>query len=588
MYIKRFPPNKDGDYKAYICRSVPGSKTREILERYPSIKEVEKEHGDAEKYLKARMEELEKELTEPKSSLVRADLDEKIDFDDEKPYVGSKNLGYVFLQKAYYDLGIEPFLNSWKFQNGLKIGYSLNDAFRLLVFARVEEPCSKLAVSRKTDDYVESFDCTVDDLYDCLDRIDKFSDQLTRKLSAKCSSLMDSKSEAIYYDCTNFYFEVQEEDGEEGLRAYGVEKNHRPDPIVEYGLLLDGNGFPIGSGCFRGNESEKGTLAPLLKNAGEDISRARIIVADNGLNTDDNKELIHRSGRNYIFCQSPKQLSEASLKPLEEKDGWTEYGDGKKIKCWWIKRSNGREERLVARFDPASYAFVNSCIEQRLERARGFIDNPSKLSYARCQDGKEYIRKVVVDRKTGEIIKDKSVLEINEDTVAKDRRFAGYILYVTDIPRKQDDEDGSFTKAAKDGLALRYKTDMEIVEIAGKRNDIEDCFRQMKTGMDAHPIFVRKKEHIRAHLFTVYVALTLMMYLRGKFVPDMTSQQMLTAVRKYRVVPMDKKKDIYITCYYDSGIHRLIEATGGKDFDRKRILHSRIKSLIAKSKQRKS
>ena len=185
--------------------------------------------------------------------------------------------------------------------------------------------------SKKNNDYLEDFDLTVDDLYDALDRINEFSGQLTRKLSGRCRELLGSNSEAIYYDCTNFYFEIQEEDKEDGLRAYGVEKNHRPDPIVEYGLLLDGDGFPIGSATFRGNESEKGSLIPLLDDAGEEASKARIIVADNGLNTEDNKKAIHNSGRNYIFCQSPKQLSEENLKPLFESNGWLTYQKPR----WW-------------------------------------------------------------------------------------------------------------------------------------------------------------------------------------------------------------------------------------------------------------
>ena len=116
-----------------------------------------------------------------------------------------------------------------------------------------------------------------------------------------------------------------------------------------------------------------------------------------------------------------------------------------------------------------------------MKRLKKFFDNPNKLTLANCKDGKQYIKKLVVDKTTGEVIQAKSILELNQEAIEKDRKFAGYLLYVTDIPRVQDNEDRSFDKLAKEGYRVVFKDDLEIVEIAGKRNDIEDCFRQMKT-----------------------------------------------------------------------------------------------------------
>ena len=586
MYIKRFPKRSDGDYSVFIAMSVKGSKQRKIIERYDSYFDLKKKYGDAEKYLKDRINLLSQEyLTDDDCVDVKIDLNKPIDI-SEFDFNASKNAGYLFLQKAYYDLGIESFLNKWKFSSNSKIEYSLNNAFRFLVYARVEEPCSELAVSKKNHDYLEDFDCSLDDLYDCLDRIDTFSQQLTKKLSKVCSKQFGGHSEAIYYDCTNFYFEIQNPDDENGLRDYGVEKNHRPDPIVEYGLLLDERGFPIGSATFRGGKSEKESLIPLLSGAGEEATKAKIIVADNGLNCETNKKAIHDTGRNYIFCQSPKQLSEANLSPLFDEKGWENYDHNKKVKSWWIKRGNGREERLVARFDQASCDFVNHTIDQRIERAKKFINNPSRLTYKNCQDGKQYIEKIVVDKKTGEVLKDKSVLSLNSNLIEKDRKYAGYILYVTDIPRLKDNEDGSFTKAAKQGYRVEYKEDIEIIKIAGRRNDIEDCFRKMKTGMDAHPIFVRTPEHIRAHLFTVYIALTLLMYIQGRYAKDMTTEKLLQAIRNYVICRFDDKKLLFATGYYNKEINELNEKMNFKTMNRKYLNWPMIKKLISKSKNK--
>src|SRR5574344_1922719 len=217
MYIKRFP-QKNGDKKIYICMAVPGTKVRKTLESFPSYRTLCLEHGGeqgAENFLKERIDILSngEENKKRDEFSIKIDLNQRIDMNNTDLNF-AKNAGYLFLQKAYYDLRIEPFLNKWKFDNKLKIKYSLNDAFRLMVYSRVEDPGSKLATSKKSNDYLEDFDLTVDDLYDALDRINEFSGQLTRKLSGRCRELLGSNSEAIYYDCTNFYFEIQEEDKE--------------------------------------------------------------------------------------------------------------------------------------------------------------------------------------------------------------------------------------------------------------------------------------------------------------------------------------------------------------------------------------
>lgn len=591
MYIKKYPDKKTNDTKIYLFTAVSGSKKTKIVEKYNSLNRLIEEHGSEEKaleFLKKRCSELEKDEKFKKQGFIdlKINLDEKIDFKDGD-YVCSRNAGYLFLQKAYSDLGIEAFINKWKFTSRSKIEYSLNDAFRLLVFSRVEEPCSKLATSGKTNDFVEDFDLTVDDLYDSLSKINSFSSDLTKRLSNKCRDLIGNRGKAIFYDCTNFYFEIQNADDGKGLRDYGVEKNHRPDPIVEYGLLMDGDGYPIGSSVFRGNESEKTSLIPLLVDAGEEATKAKIIVADSGLNTEGNKSAIHNSGRNYIFCQSPKQLSSSDAERMLSEGGWQAYDGGKKkIKSFWIARGSGREERLVVKFDQASSDFVNRTIDQRVERAKRFLKNPSRLSFRNCQDGKQYIEKIAFDSKTGEIIEDKSILRLKTEDIEKDRRFAGFMCYVTDIPRAEDDSDGSFTKLKRQGYRVEFMDDIEIAEIAGKRNDIEDCFRNMKTGMDGRPIFVRKPEHIEAHLFTVYVALTLLMYTRKRYAKKFTIGELFEAIRKYSLCRLNKKEDVYKTGFYSKNIDFLAKSMGFEFTDNCFLAWETVKKMISYSKNR--
>lgn len=590
MHIKYYPIRGTGDKRAYIVKNVKGTKTREIVEKYQSVDELTEKYGDAEKFLKSRVEELESLDRRAIDSVCSITIDTETCLNAAKETKLWRNMGYLILQKAYYDLGIESFLNKWKHDSKAKFAYSLNDAFRLMVYSRVIDPCSKLATARKQEDYVEGFSLSEDDLYDCLGRSDAFSDKLTRRLSLKCRELLPGSEEgggdAIYYDCTNFYFECQGPDGDDGLRDYGVEKNHRPDPIVEYGLLLDGGGFPIGSCCFRGNESEKRSLLPLLHDAGEDSTKAKIIVADAGLNTEANKDAIHGSGRNYVFCQSPKALSKENAARAIGEGGWKEYDGGrKKVKSAWVKRSNGREERLVVRFDRASADFVNAAIDKRLNRAKALIKNPSSLSFSKCQDGKEYIKKLYFDSKTGEIVKEKSELIIDSAKVEGERKWAGYMLYVTDIPR-QSDLDGEFAKMKREGYRVEPMDDLQIVKIAGKRNDIEACFREMKTSMSARPIFVRTAEHIRGHLFTVYVALTIVMYLRKKYASDMTPDRFMEAIRRCGVALIDEKKKLYQSTYYSQELETMRKSTELALLNRKYLTWPMLKEMISESKGR--
>ena len=590
MHIKYYPVRGTDDKKAYIVRNVRGAKgAREVVETYPSVNALAAEHGDYKAFLAGRLAELESEGERAKEEALSITIDPNETMDARGETKLWRNTGYLFLQKAYHDLGIEPYLNSWKSASKARFAYSLNDAFRLMVFARVTDPCSKLATARKKDDYAEDFAVTEDDLYDCLGRADKFSRGLTRRLASRCRELLKAEGggEAIYYDCTNFYFECQRADGERGLRDYGVEKNHRPDPIVEYGLLLDGGGFPVGSCCFRGNESEKTSLIPLLEQAGEESTRARVIVADAGLNTEANKDAIHGSGRNYIFCQSPKQMSKDNAERVANDEGsWLFYDGGKKkVKSLWITRSNGRKERMVVRWDKASADFANAVVDDRVERAKSFIKSPSKLSLKNCQDGKQYIKRIAYDPETGEVSREKSALLLDEGKIAEERKWAGYIVYVTDIPREED-LDRDFVKAEREGHRVVPEDDLGIVGIAGRRNDIEACFREMKSSMDARPIFVRTAEHIRGHLFTVYVALTLLMYIRKRYAPGVTPDQLIEAIQRTGLATLDERKRIYQSTYYSPVVEQLRRSTGLDLLNRKHMTWPMLKETIAKSKSR--
>lgn len=591
MYAKRIPVKKVNDVQIYVADgiSIKGKKKDIYYEDLGFLSKLQEEHEDAEAYIKERVAYYENYKKELASSSYKFNVDYSLPIDEDEDFSYTKNASILFLNKVWSDLKLEAFFNKWKFDNKRKMNYSLNDAMRLMCFSRIINPGSKLSDVRNNDNFIEKFDLNIDNIYDSLDIINGLSNKLTRKLSKECKNIISGDGDAIFYDCSNFYFEIQNAD-EDGIRKYGVEKNHRPDPIVEYGLLFHENGYPLGSVTFKGNESETGSLIPLLINAGEEATASKIICADAGLNTTENKNKIHKSGRNYIFTQSLKgRKIEKDIREqmINGKDMIT-YGEPdkkgryKSYKSRVIIRSNGLEERLIVKYDPASYDFMINTINKRVEHAEEIIKNPSKLSLAKCSDGKEYIKKLVVD-KNGEIIKGKSELVLSNDKIEEEKALAGYYAYVTDIPSNEDKDEEYRNSLKKDGLRCVPLDDMEIIKIGGNRNDIEECFRIMKTDMQARPIYVRKEEHIKAHLFTVYVALTLICILRKKYLPKATTNSIFKSLRNYVVGAIDDMS--YKTLYWDNNTKELSKKMN-LNIAYRYLPINKTKSLIGASKKR--
>ena len=274
MYAKKLPVKKLNDFQVYIAEgySVKGKKKDRYYENLGLLSELEREHDDVDAFIKERIAYHEACKKERASKAYSLNVDYSEPIGEKEAFCSKKNASVLLLNKVWADLKLEPFLRSWKFSSNRKMQYSLNDALRLMCFSRIINPGSKLSDIRSNDDYVERFDLNIDNLYDSLDLIDELSAKLTRKLSKECGEMMRGGDDgAIFYDCSNFYFEIQNAD-EEGLRAYGVEKNHRPDPIVEFGLLYHQDGYPIGSVTFalvkkKWTQAERLLATPLICSA---------------------------------------------------------------------------------------------------------------------------------------------------------------------------------------------------------------------------------------------------------------------------------------------------------------------------------
>lgn len=591
-----FYPSKDkSDYSIYIRKSVSikNKKSKLTIEKYPSIKELGYTLEQAKAFADERIEKLGSE--EKKREVQNASLN--IDFNKRMETSShAKNTGMLYLQKVWSFLKLEPFFNKLKFDEKLKIGYSLNDTARFLAYSRIIKPASKLSTFQKSGDYIENFSITLDSLYATLGFLDRYQGKITKYCNKRCAEFLDADSESIFYDCTNFYFEIEDGDDDD-FRSYGVEKNHRPDPIVEYGLLFSEDGFPISSSVSNGNKGEKGTLSPLLRGCDEDFTKGKIVVGDAGLNTSGNKRILHETGRNYIFVQSIKQLSDKvegklnNVVSLQEwclsKEGMKSYKSGKGTMYYkdrWIKRTNGLEERLVVKFDSNLEKFLLGKIDKRVKRAMEIIKNPSKLTFGSCSDGKELIKRIEVDKKTGEINESKSILELDNEKIERERRLAGFYAFVTDIPDFGDFGDKEARELSRDGFSLKPKTAIEILKIAGKRVEIENCFRIMKTNLEGRPIFVQTKEHIKGHLFTVYLALLLISLMKKKYAKDITFDSLFCSLRNSEVDEIGN--GVYKSLYWDENLSKLSSRMELDQLSYEYLSNISVRKLIADSKNR--
>jgi transposase len=418
-----------------------------------------------------------------------------------------KNLGYFLLDGIYDALGIYDVLNMHKSRT--KIEYDLNGLAKLLVFGRVLRPDSKLETFNGRGRYV--FDVASSDspveTYKTLDCLDIAADAIQKRMNHKIAGSIGRNTEVCFYDVTNYYFEIGENDAnifdeagniiQEGLRKKGVSKEKRSEPIVQMGLFIDDNGLPVAYRLFPGNNIDQTTLRPAMKRGIDPLNFGRvIIVADGGLNSDKNIAHILQSGNGYILSKSTKKSDKIvkewildeneyawnekrtfKVKSIErERTIKDENGNKTKIKeklvCYWSKKHYDKEMRENAKF----IAYLNSVIV-----------NPDKLK-DKPRKIERFLVKKQIDKKTGETIDTKTRLSLDFDKIQQYLDLLGYYTIMTSEVEK---------------------TDREIINKYHGLSRIEDSFRITKSDLEGRPVFVRTSEHINAHFLLCFIALTM-------------------------------------------------------------------------------
>ena len=289
------------------------------------LDELEKEYDDPISHFSL----LAKQMTEEaKNKELPLDFSFSPDETIDPSTVLRKNLGFSILSYFYHKLKINNFFINR--QRNLNIDYSLNNIFQMLVYSRVLEPCSKKSSFENMDSYFLDFNFGINDVYRALDYFNFYKDDLLLHIHEMIRMTYGRDTSNVYYDVTNYYFEIKEPDD---FRKKGVSKEHRPNPIIQMGLLMDNLGLPITYKMFEGNTNDCSTLMPVLNDLKDDYGLGRIIVvADKGMNTGENiaYNILHKNG--YIYSQTVRGANADLKEYVLSAKGYEESSDGFKIK----------------------------------------------------------------------------------------------------------------------------------------------------------------------------------------------------------------------------------------------------------------
>ena len=406
------------------------------------------------------------------------------------------NYGYKLLEAVYDLLEIDTFFKSQEKTSKFRGDYSPSAIFKFLVFLRILAPDSKRASFQlKEGFYGMPVDFSLPDIYRSLDLFYGLSKELQRHLDEKVRNVAGRGLLHVFFDVTNFYFEIDFPASEDDLRKKGVSKEHRTDPIVALGLFMDEKGLPLSMQVFPGNTAESLTLKPMLKELKEAYSLSRlVVVADKGINSSKNIDLLVNSGDGFVFSQILRgSKGKRYHGKLFEEEGWTQNTDGSYRYKLFTEEYSGRDlkgntekrqRKVLLYWSKAEAEMSRRKRAEKLKRAARAVSNNA---YGIKKGADEYTKEMVVDKDTGDLLENiKKLRQVDLEKAKEDERFDGYFCIITS--------------------ELDY-SERKIRKVYSGLWQIEETFGLLKTNLDTRPVFVSTNEHIGAHFLICFVAL---------------------------------------------------------------------------------
>ena len=453
MYLNIMNNKKTGKTRLSIrrgYRNANGKVKNVTIQNLGDLDELKKQYDDPIAYFKnvvAQMNEQEKTNNIPLTLTINKK--EKLEIGTDN----NKNFGYVAFSKIYHELEIDKFIKQ-KFRNRKFSEYKINNILKLLVFARCLFPDSKKSTYENKDIFFENTNFSLKEVYNALTYIEPLKEDLQSYIYDHIQEQYKPKNECIFYDVTNYYFEIDDNDD---FRKKGVSKEHRPNPIVQMGLFMDSLGLPMCYGLFPGNTNDCLTLKPMVQKLQKNYNIGKVIVvADKGLNTGRNIVYQKAIGNGYVMSLSVRGAN-TELKDFVLNENGYNYNQDKTYKkksrlypreVEYIKTVNGKEVKAKTTVDEKQVVFWSLDYAKRakaerqsaIDKARDLIGNVRKYNKKNCYGASKYVKHLVFDKKTGEIIEAKSQLLLDEEKIAEEEKLDGYYVIVSSEMSKTDDE----------------------------------------------------------------------------------------------------------------------------------------------------
>ena len=517
----------------YITKSFVdnnGKSTSKNIRKLGTLKELsEKLNTDRNGVLawakeQARLEtEKYKKEKEEKVVLIPFRADRRLDYGKQKFFEG----GYLFLQHVYYELRLDSICRKIKNRHNFK--YDLNAILSDLVYTRILEPTSKYSSYRAAWKFLEQPSYELHDIYRALSVLSEECDFIQSEVYKNSHFSGKRNSGILYYDCTNYYFEIEQE---EGFKKYGKSKEHRPNPIVQMGMFVDGDGIPLAFSLSPGNQNEQLSLKPLEKKILQDFGCEKFIYcSDAGLASESNREFNHMGKRSFIVTQSIKKLPREEREWALNMSGFKRLSNGKEVDISSLDEdeeglfykeipytTSKLHQRLIITYSRKYAAYQKAVRDAQIDRAEKMIDTGSiKRNRKNPTDPSRFIGKIAVTE-DGEIAETKYYLA--EEKIAAEEALDGLYAICTDL---LDDDPKN------------------IIRVSEGRWQIEACFRIMKTDFSARPVYIRREDRISAHFLTCFLALLVYRLLDRKLNCKYTGPYLLETLKAMNFADVEEQ-----------------------------------------------
>ena len=562
----------------YIIKSVTinGKRTSKIFEKLGTLEEIKIKAKGKDPYVWAKeylnlVNEEEKKNNE--DIIIRFSKNNSLRENQKFLFNG----GYLFLQAIYYKLGLHNICKD--ISDKYQFKYDLNNILSNLIYARIIYPSSKLKTLELSKNFIEQPNFEYQHILRALEIISKENDFIQSELYKNTLKYSKRNDKILFYDCTNYYFEVEQDDD---FRKYGKSKEHKPNPLVGMGLFLDGDGIPLAFSTFPGNTNEQITLKPLEEKIIKDFNNSKFIVCtDAGLASASNRRFNNTNKRRFITTQSLKKLKSFIKEwSLDLSSGWhlpnsnkifnisqlrsdekliENYYDKTFYKERWIKE-DGLEQRLIVTFSPKYQEYQKRIRERQISRALKIIDNnPKRIRSNNENDPKRFIETISITS-SGEIAK-KQCYTLNEEKINEESKYDGLYAVCTNL---------------EDPIE-------EIIKINKRRWEIEESFRIMKNEFKARPVFLSREDRINAHFTTCFLSLIIYRYLERKIDNQYTVTQIIEVLRDYnfREIPGYG----YIPTYINDDLTKKINNIFNFDTSKEIIDYKKIKKIFTQIKK---